>query len=184
MTLRLGAMVAAVDSHVDSAELNTLQILIDHDTHLSPIEKRSLHAYLHWRLNTPANMTGLKERVGALGDAEKDVVRHILVRVAFADGKVTPDEIKQLEKLYTALGFDKTQVTADVHKFTSSKGAPASATPTSKTTTQKPGFALNDELLALHASETESVQSLLGTIFVDDTPEEQHVIAEGGAYCS
>ncbi|GKR07882.1 plasma membrane H+-transporting two-sector ATPase C subunit [Aeromonas caviae] len=179
MTLRLGAMVAAVDSHVDSAELNTLQILIDHDTHLSPIEKRSLHAYLHWRLNTPANMTGLKERVGALGDAEKDVVRHILVRVAFADGKVTPDEIKQLEKLYTALGFDKTQVTADVHKFTSSKGAPASATPTSKTTTQKPGFALNDELLALHASETESVQSLLGTIFVDDTPEEQHVIAEG-----
>lgn len=27
--------------------------------------------------------------------------------------------------------------------------------------------------------ETESVQSLLGTIFVDDTPEEQHVIAEG-----
>ncbi|MGB5854894.1 MAG: TerB N-terminal domain-containing protein [Oceanisphaera sp.] len=178
MTLRLGAMVAVVDKHVDDAELNTLHKLIDHDTDLSSIEKRSLHAYLHWRLNSPANMTGLKARVGALGDTEKEVVRHILVSVALADGRVTPDEIKQLEKLYTALGLDKTQVTGDLHNLTSSKGTPAPATPTSKTKTQEPGFTLNDELLALHASETDSVQSLLGTIFVDDKPEERPVLAE------
>lgn len=176
--LHLGAMVAAVDSHVDGAELIALHKLIDHNTHLSAIEKRSLHAYLHWRLNTPANMTGLKARVSALGEPEKEVVRHILVSVALADGKVTPDEIKQLEKLYTALGLDKTQVAADVHKLTSSKGSPALATPTGMTNTQKPGFVLNNELLALHATETNSVQNLLGSIFVDDTPEEQPFLAE------
>jgi tellurite resistance protein len=178
MILRLGAMVATVDNHIDSAELNMLYKLIDHDAHLSPIEKRSLHAYLHWRLNTPANMTGLKERVGNLGEAEKEFGRHILVTVALADGRVSPGEIKQLEKLYTALGLDKMQVAADVHKLTSNKGGATSVTPTSKTITPKPGFALNDELLALHASQTDSVQSLLGTIFVDDTPDEPQALSD------
>lgn len=176
--LRLGAMVATVDNHVDSAELNTLYKLIDDDTHLSPTEKRSLHAYLHWRLNTPANMTGLKERVGTLGDAEKEVVRHIIVTVALADGRISPDEIKQLEKLYAALGLDKTQVAADVHKLASSKGGPESGATTSKTITPKLGFALNDDLLAIHASETDSVQSLLGSIFVDDTPDEPQDLSQ------
>ena len=67
MVLRLGAMVAASDSHIDQAEIDSLTQLIDHDTNLSPTEKRSLHAYLVWRLNTSSNVTGLKARVALLG---------------------------------------------------------------------------------------------------------------------
>jgi hypothetical protein len=44
MALRLGAMVAAIDGHVDQSETALLKQLIDHDTNLSPAEKRSLHA--------------------------------------------------------------------------------------------------------------------------------------------
>ncbi|MDA1378897.1 hypothetical protein PCI56_02240 [Plesiomonas shigelloides subsp. oncorhynchi] len=120
---------------------------------------------------------GTKERVCNLGCAEKEFMRHILVTVALADGKVSPGEIKQLEKLYTALGLDKTQVAADVHKLTSCKGSQL-VTATINRSIQKQGFVLNDELLAFHASETDSVQSLLGTIFVDDMSDESQVVSQ------
>ncbi|MGL5336011.1 MAG: TerB N-terminal domain-containing protein [Enterovibrio sp.] len=168
MAVRLGAMVATVDNHIDSTELSTLYKLIEHDINLSPFEKRSLHAYLHWCLNTPANMTGIKERISTLNDAGKEVVRSILVTVAIADGNVSPDEIKQIEKLYTALGLDKAQVAADIHKLTSSKGISSFLSSGNKAPTQKKGFVLNEELLALHSTETHNVQNLLGTIFIDD----------------
>ena len=121
MALRLGAMVATIDQHVDASELAVLRNLIDHDTRLSPTEKRSLHAYLIWRLNTPANMTGLKARLGKLQAQDKTVVSRLLVSIALADGKIDPSEIKQLEKLYTALGLDKTSVTSDLHALSSNK---------------------------------------------------------------
>ena len=107
MVLRLGAMVATADSHLDQTELHSLTQLIDHNTNLSPTDKRSLHAYLIWRLNTPSNITGLKARVELLGKTEKAAISRILVGIARADGKIDTDEIKQLEKLYTVLGLDK-----------------------------------------------------------------------------
>lgn len=169
MTLRLGAMVAAIDSHIDQAELNLLTQLIDHDTNLSPTEKRSLHAYLVWRLNTAPNITGLKARVGTLGKTEKAAVSRILVGVAMADGKIDPEEIKQLEKLYTLLGLDKALVTGDIHEMSSSKAglrpliSQSKAIPSASTT-----FQLDENILAIHESETKDVQSMLGAIFVED----------------
>lgn len=171
MALRLGAMVATIDSHVDQAELNLLTQLIDHDTNLSPTEKRSLHAYLLWRLNTPSNVTGLKARVELLGKTEKAAVSRILVGVAMADGKIDPDEIKQLEKIYTLLGLDKSLVTGDIHDMSSSKAAMRSVSPQSETISSASSlFQLDESILAIHESETKDVQSMLGAIFVEDQP--------------
>jgi tellurite resistance protein len=171
MALRLGAMVATIDSHVDQAELNLLTQLIDHDTNLSPTEKRSLHAYLVWRLNTPSNITGLKSRLEALGKTEKAAVSRILVGVAMADGKIDPEEIKQLEKLYTMLGLDKALVTGDIHGMSSSKAGLRPSNSQSATTSSAPtSFQLDESILAIHESETKDVQSMLGAIFVEDEP--------------
>lgn len=171
MALRLGAMVAAIDSHVDQAELNLLTQLIDHDTNLSPTEKQSLHAYLIWRLNTPSNITGLKARLETLGKTEKAAVSRILVGVAMADGKIDPVEIKQLEKLYTLLGLDKALVTGDIHGMSSSKAGLRPSIYQPKTTSSAPTlFQLDESILAIHESETKDVQSMLGAIFVEDEP--------------
>ncbi len=169
MALRLGSMVATIDSHVDHAELNLLTQLIDHDTNISPTEKRSLHAYLVWRLNTPSNITGLKARVELLGKTEKAAVSRILVGIAMADGKIDPEEIKQLEKLYTLLGLDKTLVTGDIHGMSSSKASLRA--PNSTTESILPvstSFQLDESILAIHESETKDVQSMLGAIFMED----------------
>lgn len=184
MTLRLGAMVATIDSHVDQTEKKLLMQLIDHDTNLSPTEKQSLHAYLLWRLNTPSNVTGLKARVGTLGKTEKVAVSRILVGVAMADGKIDPGEIKQLEKLYTLLGLDKALVTGDIHGMSSGK---ASLRPvntqlegSSPTTTS---FQLDESILAIHESETKDVQSMLGAIFMENetTDEPDETITDSAA---
>ena len=83
--LRLGAMVACIDNHLDSSEVSMLNKIIDHNIKLSPVEKKSLQAYLLWRLNTPANMTGLKANLANIGAKEKTAVSYILVGVALAD---------------------------------------------------------------------------------------------------
>jgi tellurite resistance protein len=172
MALRLGAMVAAIDSHVDQAELNLLTQLIDHDTNLSPIEKRSLRAYLVWRLNTPSTVLGLKARIGTLGKPEKAAVSRILISIAMADGRIDPEEIKQLEKLYTSLGLDKALVTGDIHGMSSSKAGLAEANPQRENKAAGSGsFQLNESILAIHESETKDIQSMLGAIFVEDEPE-------------
>lgn len=171
MALRLGAMVATIDSHVDQAELNLLTQLIDYDTNLSPTEKQSLHAYLIWRLNTPSNITGLKARLETLGKTEKAAVSRILVGVAMADGKIDPEEIKQLEKLYTLLGLDKALVTGDIHGMSSGKAGLRPSSSQSETTSSTPtSFQLNESILAIHESETKDVQSMLGAIFVEEEP--------------
>lgn len=171
MVLRLGAMVATIDSHFDQAELSLLTQLIDHDTNLSPTEKQSLHAYLVWRLNTPSNITGLKARLETLGKKEKAAVSRILIGVAMADGKIDPEEIKQLEKFYSLLGLDKALVTGDIHAMSSSKAGLRSLISPSETTLSAPtSFQLDESILAIHESETKDVQSMLGAIFVEDEP--------------
>ncbi len=182
MALRLGAMVATIDSHLDEAESLFLKQLIDHDTNISPIEKNSLHAYLVWRLNTPSNITGLKSRLEKLGRNEKAAVSNILVGVALADGKIDPSEVKQLEKLYTLLGLEKSLVTGDIHNLTTNKKVEFKVKSSSGglgVDSEKPKeFLLDESVLALHESQTKDVQTMLGAIFLDETDIEETPVTE------
>jgi hypothetical protein len=145
---------------------------------LSPVEKASLHAYLHWRLNTPVNMTGLKARLANVSLAQKQVVSHMLVSIALADGTVDPSEVKQLEKLYTTLGLDKTMVSSDIHRVSTARvqhSTPASVQQMPMAATE---FDLDEDLLAIHESDTVAVQSMLGAIFADEDVEEAGTAVE------
>jgi uncharacterized tellurite resistance protein B-like protein len=170
--LRLGAMVASIDGHVDNSEIDLLEKLISEDKQLKKDEKPSLKAYLHWRLNTKVNMTGLKPRLESISDREKAAISHILVSVALADGNVDPTEIKQLEKLYTSLGLDKTMVSSDIHNLTSRKVTTDSLTEKNETSTVSE-FSLNHDLIRLHESETNDVKAVLGSIFIDEPIEDE-----------
>ena len=182
IALRLGAMVATIDSHVDQSEINLLKQLIDHDTNLSPVEKKSLHSYLIWRLNAPSNAAGLKAHLQKLSVNEKAAVSRLLINVAFADGKITTEEIRQLEKLYTILGLDKSLVSSDIHNLSTSRAGTQETTTDStlselsRETSGK--FSLDKSVLAIHESQTNDAQSMLGAIFADDEPEEDIVVEE------
>jgi len=174
--LRLGTLVAATDDHVSDSEVNALKRVISQDSRLTETEKRSLDAYMLWRLNAPANMSGLKKRLDLLSASEKVAISHILVGVALADGKIDPAEIKQLEKLYTQLGLDKELVASDIHNLSSSRlKRPDQEDKSSSIVSTQPAssFALDRDLLRLLEEETKEAQSVLESIFADEDAEEE-----------
>ncbi len=180
--LRLGAMVASIDNHIDESEVSLLKSIIENDNQLTETERRSLHAYLLWRLNTPANMAGLKSRLESINNREKTAVSHILISVALADGNIEPSEIKQLEKLYTSLGLDKSMVVSDIHSSSSQKEIPSQSKKVpvieAETDVQTSVFSLNRELLKIHEEETHDVKSVLESIFIDDNLHEEPQIED------
>lgn len=183
MAIRLGAMIAAIDFHIHNAEHAMLNQFVESDSSLSPIEKRSLKAYLLWQLETPANITGIKARLDRFGTAHKTAISQMLVRIAVADGKIMPSEIKQLEKLYGMLGLDKAFVTRDIHALTATKTSKVMTTdvgePLEAQTENGKGFSLDESILAIHDSQTKEVQEMLSAIFAsDDEPIEDASIVD------
>lgn len=173
LAIRLGAMVATIDGTVDQHEKIALQTLINHDDKLSPSEKNSLNAYLTWRLNAPVNNTGLKARIEKLGVPQVEFLKRFMLSIALADGKIDASEIKQIEKLYTSLGLDKSLVTSDIHAFASSK-QPISAT-SKDASIDKSTFQLDEGILAIHESDTNDAKSMLESIFAVDEEAELEV---------
>lgn len=169
LTLRLGSVVALIDNSFDQAEQKVLENAINNNVSFRDDEKRSLHAYLTWQLHTPANMTGMKSRIELLGAAEKSAVGKVIVSVACSDGRITPAEIKQLEKIYTSLGLDPSSVSSNIHQHSVTETALVSSVPANQSTA---GFTLDANVLARHESATDDVRKLLNSIFTEEEPEQ------------
>lgn len=187
--LRLGSMVSQIDKDIAPGEEITLQSLVKDNRELTNIEKESLLAFLYWCLRTKQNAAGLKARLSEVSDTEKSAISHILVSVAHADGEIKPEEIKQLEKLYTTLGLNKDQVAGDIHALAAQNGPvtvglkdpdtsfaiPQSAKPAGTAR----GFVLNEELIRIRKEETKQVKSVLEDIFTDQEEDEPDTVPEG-----
>ncbi|MDN3474068.1 TerB N-terminal domain-containing protein [Pseudoalteromonas sp. APC 3355] len=169
VALRLGAMVANIDGVVDESESSELEKLITHDEKLTDTEKRSLKAYLTWRLVTPSDNTGLKNRLNNLGETEIEFVKRFILSIALADGNVDNKEVKQIEKLYTNLGLNKESVTSDIHQLTTSSHQLA---PKSQNSSE---FSLDETILALHESQTTEAKNMLEKIFTSDEDESDYI---------
>lgn len=175
ISLKMGAMIATTNGHINEKKRIILKNLIDHNNTLSPVKKSSLHAYLAWRLNTSANMVGIKARLETVDSNEKQCIRQLLISVALAGGQTGADEIKQIEKFYTVLGLDKSLVPSDIHSFSSNRIAINKTTRRlvdKQKNTLNSRFELDAETLALHKQETHAVQAVLRNIFTDDATEE------------
>jgi uncharacterized tellurite resistance protein B-like protein len=180
--LRLGAMVSQIDKDLAPEEETILQSLISDNRELTSIEKDSLTAFLHWCIHTPQNAVGLKSRLSEVSETEKSAISHILITVAHADGEIKPEEIKQLEKLYTTLGLDKEQVTGDIHALAANSGpvtvglkdedASYAIPQPAKPLGTSMGFVLNEELIRIRKEETKQVKSVLENIFAEQEEKE------------
>lgn len=168
LALRLGAMVALTDKSLDQAERKVLENAINHNSDFTNDEKRSLHAYLTWQLHTPVNITGMKNRIALLNTAEKLAVGKVIVSVACSDGRIEPAEIKQLERVYSALGLDPSTVSGNIHQHSTAEVTPLSPASASLGAAE---FALDASVLAHHESATDDVRKLLSAIFTEDEPE-------------
>ena len=167
--LRLGTIIANADLKIHSNEVSFLQNIIRSNDNLTSHEKLSLEAYLKWLLNSSSNFNGLKASLSRLRDDDKEVVRKMLINVALSDGKIDPSEVKEIEKLYTTLGLNKSTVPADIHALSySRKGSLNKVGNVLATAEKKQSFALDESVLDVHETETKAAQNILKSIFRDE----------------
>lgn len=166
VTLQLGVLISKADKLIDTSEQEALNKIIDNNESISLTEKKALHAYLIWLLNSPDSLSGLKVKIESLGMSDKHAISQSIIAIAWADGKIDPSEIKRLEKIYSMLGLNNEAVTSDIHRLSILGNS------FSKSILKEPGvkasFSLDAALLSRHESATKDVQSLLSTIFVED----------------
>ena len=159
--------------------------------HLDSSERRRLAAHLDWLLTNPPGMRGVKKRVEVLDQEQREAIGRFLIHVALEDGKVEPNEVKSLTKLFRTLGLDPGSVHQELHMAQSTAGAngpiavvnPDSA-PRSYAIPSAPKEAANNqdldlELIKRKREQTNRVANLLSEIFEDDDVEVSAPVSGG-----
>lgn len=177
VTLDLSCAAARADGDASSHEILHLSRQIESWGHLTEAHRKRLKARLRLGLEQPPTLASLKKKMEPLVAEAKRAVGLFLAHLCQADGQVSPEEVKFLERVYKTLGLDSQLVYSDLHV---APGAPqkvgASAAVASggapKNAGQVPSFTLDHERIAQLHKETEAVSALLARVFTDDAPEE------------
>lgn len=162
LTLQLASAVAQSDGQFDELEVTHLRGEIEGWRHLTLAERRRLHAHLQWLTVSPMNFSALKRKLEPLSTTARETLAGFMVALVHADGVVSPDEVKFLEKVYKALGVEPKRIFSDIHAV-GSGGAPV---PTAQA--EKQGFRLDAERIAALQEDTVRVAALLSTIFAEE----------------
>lgn len=183
--LRLSALVSTADGGVTESEKQALEAHLEASMVLTREERLRLSAHLDWLLTESPGLTGVKRRLGALGEASRRSVAQFAVSIAAADGRIDPREIEALAKIYRALSIPEADLFSSVHAI-SGRGAPAHepvtirsadsramgfaipAPPTNATEQKRDGVELDLQRIDAKLKESKSVAALLGTIFIED----------------
>lgn len=179
VTLDLACVAALADGEASAHELLHLARQIESWNHLSQAHRKRLKAHLRLGVDQPATLASLKKKLEPLPeDAKRSIVR-FLAHLTQADGKVTSEEVKFLERVCRMLGIEAQQVYSDLHVHAVT-GAPA-ATPAIGVSTrprdESASFALDAERIAELQKETEAVSALLAQVFAEEVPAEAAVEA-------
>jgi uncharacterized tellurite resistance protein B-like protein len=189
VTLRLACSVALADGEASAQELILLTRHVETWSHLSAAHRKRLKAHLRLQVAQPTTLATLKKKLQPLAPEAKRTIARFLAHLAQADGTVSPQEVKFLERVYNALQVDAQLLYGDLH--TAAAPVPPSA-PSSAPSTPKSavGFTLDAQRIAQLQQETEQVSALLANVFVEDVPaeapaqaapaEEEASVAESG----
>lgn len=129
--LQLGAAVSAADGTISAEEERLLEAHLEESLHLSSADRTRLRAYLRWLLVEPPTLSRMKSRMAALTASERSQVARFAITIAGADGVVSSDEVKVLNRVYNLLGLEGDQLHRDIHDL-------ASAPPSQPVTVLRP----------------------------------------------
>ncbi len=169
VTIGLSHAVAAADGDVSAPELTHLSRQTDSWVHLSAAHRKRLKAYLRLQMVQPTPLAAFKKKLGPLAQDARRAIAHFLAHLAQADGVVSPEEVKLLEKLYKSLGVDSQLLYSDLHLATT-PACGKSETLSVKTAMGMGtvAFSLDPNRIAALRKETEQVSSLLAGVFAEE----------------
>ncbi|MBI6546309.1 MAG: TerB N-terminal domain-containing protein, partial [Cyanobacteria bacterium NC_groundwater_1444_Ag_S-0.65um_54_12] len=119
--VQLGAALAASDAVTEAEHSNLSDVVAKAE--VASDERSRLKALVACQLASPPSLTGIKKRLEAVPSEQRLLLKHHLLAVAGADGKISPQEIKFLAKVYPMLGFDQALVYEDLHAIGSAARA-------------------------------------------------------------
>ncbi|SEA77858.1 tellurite resistance TerB family protein [Paraburkholderia sartisoli] len=181
----LAAAVATADGSASAAEIALIEREIDAWSHLEPLQQTRLKARNLVQLAQAASSAGLKKKLEPLPAAVKKAIACFLVQTANADGTVSREEVKLLEKIYRMLDLDPQRLYIDLHQGASAaSGSPRGARAAGAA---KPGrsaskdatpdarpagaeFVLDTARIAALQHETARVSAILADVFVEEQP--------------
>ena len=147
-----------MDYYVDSlGDDCLLKKMIYHDDVLNETEKRSLEAYLLWRMDCPTNNRQTVALLKPLSEKRKIAYGRFLVTLAAAEGCRVPDSINKLERMYKSSGVRNPEVMDAVRAV-----FPFSAEPP-----DTPSQSLDHDLINACEDETREISTVLGEVFED-----------------
>lgn len=176
VTLELASAVAAADGDTSLEEVRLLSGHIDSWDHLCVAHRKRLKAHLQIQLKQPPALTSLKKRLEPLTIEAKRKIASFLAHLVHADGDVTPQEVKLLERVYKSLALDPQSVYSDLHGAAirpsqAVRGIAAAATETAQTSEPtRQGFTLDMDKIARLQQETAEVSALLASVFTEQAP--------------
>jgi uncharacterized tellurite resistance protein B-like protein len=176
ITLDLACVAALADGEASAHELLHISKQVDSWGHLSEAHRKRLKAHLRLGVDQPATLASLKKKLEPLpADAKRSIVR-FLAHLTQTDGKVTPEEVKFLERVYKMLGIEAQQVYSDLHVQAATGASVATpAIGASVAQAEPSGFTLDVERIAQLQKETEAVSALLANVFAEEAPAEAAV---------
>jgi tellurite resistance protein len=163
VTVELAAGVAAADGDFSALEVRYLNDNIESWVHLSPSTQARLKAHVQLLKLAPISLTSLKKKIEPLNSEAREAIASFSATLAQADGVVSPEEVKFLEKIYKLLGVDQKKVFSDIHVATTSENSKTVSTSANGT-----GIKLDTARIAALQQDTEKLSALLTNIFNED----------------
>jgi tellurite resistance protein len=179
----LAIAVASGESVPSPQEQQYLITQLEQRVALSVSERSRLNAYLQSQIQTlqqsKSSLRSLKTRATAIPISQRADITHLLIRVAAADGQLSPAEVKQLEKVYQAFEIDLQTLYSDIHTVSTTAAptaAPKSATQTTakksnqtrKKRQSQDSVDLDLDLIQSKITESQEISGLLAEIFTEE----------------
>jgi len=188
LLLHLAVAVAAADGEIARDEERQLEEHLETGLELPPAERHRLRHHLRWLLEEPPGMAGMKRRIEPLDEEQRQTLGRFVIAVAGADGRIDPEEIKILRKIYPLLGLEADVVFSNIHALIAGAGAdqgpvtvvsgrsreghPIPSPKPAKPETEK-RLVLDAEKIRATRQASERIAGVLAEIFEDEDPAER-----------
>lgn len=115
LEMALGSFIAHADGEVVEAEHLRLVELATTAPVANDQERQRLHANRFWFEAVKPDMNMLRKRLKSASSEDSLTLRAAAIAMAHADMAIVPEEVAGIEKIYTALGLDRSLVYTDLH---------------------------------------------------------------------
>lgn len=182
--LHLTSVVGLADGKLTSEEEQYIDEYIEDLFQLTDKEKLRLNAYLYWLKEENPGITGLKGRIKNLKKEKRKSILQFLIKIANADGYISPEEVNVLQKVADIFEVDHDTVYNAIHLTQTSEEDPIlivkgdSSGGFNIPKEKKASEELDRSRINKTLKETDEVQSILTDIFTEEEIEEETVPSE------